>query len=332
MGRANALLVGLAVGALIALSFSCVVLTGLWNTTPSAAGPLSNPALTVSAMASATALSDSDESSSDQSSSDPSGSDSQQPDTSGADPATLGNGATPQPRSAQQDLDLDLGAVAAGAEFGVAVWDRRTSGMVVDHHAEATFTSASLVKLLIALEALDHASPETARIRQMLSASDDAIASALWTKYGSTAIVTRWAQRLQLADTRPPKSPGRWGDTLVSARDVVLVYRYILEQASASTRQLILGALTRFTAAGSDGFSQEFGLAGLAGSTPVAVKQGWACCLPDRVLHTSGVAGADDRFIVVVLSSRAQSVGWPMARKQVNAMVSALRPVLVEQR
>ena len=99
---------------------------------------------------------------------------------------------------------------------------------------------------------------------------------------GGPAIVTRWAAKLNLTGTRPPADPGKWGDTRITAKDVVRIYQYVLAKAPGA----ILTALRGATERGSDGFRQYFGIPDAAGGRPWAVKQGWSCCNPARTLHT----------------------------------------------
>ncbi|MDQ2884292.1 MAG: hypothetical protein M3Y48_24935 [Actinomycetota bacterium] len=78
----------------------------------------------------------------------------------------------------------------------------------------------------------------------MLADSDDEIADRLWTAGGGPAIVTRMVGQLGLTGTQPPEDPGEWGDTLITAQDMVTVYRYISERVPGPDRDLLLGALS----------------------------------------------------------------------------------------
>jgi hypothetical protein len=213
----------------------------------------------------------------------------------------------------------ELDRIVGSGNVSVVVFDRQAGATTVSVHADRAYTSASLVKLLIALAVLERGGP-TAQVQRMLSRSDDELASQFWSAYGGPSIVTGWAKRIGLTDTRAPADPGRWGDTRITAKDVVRIYQYVLAHGPAA----ILAALRAATEQGSDGFRQYFGIPDAAGDRPWAVKQGWSCCRPTRMLHTSGLVGEDGRFIVAVLSEHPASVDYATASKRVTSVVSAL--------
>ncbi|MBD0738650.1 hypothetical protein BGM09_35505 [Streptomyces sp. CBMA29] len=166
-----------------------------------------------------------------------------------------------------------------GVTAGVAVFDRQTGTFTEQLNADAQFRSASVVKLLIALDNMwtggvpaDHT-----RLDAMLRSSDDDVASDLWVRDGGSAIVTRMVTRLGLTDTAPPPAayPGTWGYTALSAADTVKIYRYVLESAPAPVRDLVTGDLRQSTRCGADGFDQRFGIPTVF-AQPWAVKQGWS--------------------------------------------------------
>ncbi|WP_103354948.1 hypothetical protein [Amycolatopsis sp. CA-128772] len=232
-----------------------------------------------------------------------------------------------QPQAApKEDAELGTGVDAAaldklvrGGNVSAVVFDRQSGKTTVSVHADRGYTSASLVKLLIALSVLERGGP-VADVQRMLSRSDDDLASRFWVSYGGTSIVTGWAKKLGLTGTRPPADPGRWGDTQITAPDIVKVYRYLLDHKATA----ILTALRNATERGSDGFRQYFGIPDAAGGRPWAIKQGWSCCRPARTLHTSGVLGEDSRYIVVVLTEHPAGVDYPTASKRVTDIVTQL--------
>jgi hypothetical protein len=228
---------------------------------------------------------------------------------------------SPQPES-KVDAKVtaaELDRLVPGGNVSVVVFDRQAGSTTVSAHADRGYTSASLVKLLIALAVVEQGGP-VAQVQRMLSRSDDDLASRFWSAYGGPAIVTGWAKKLGLTGTRAPADPGRWGDTRITAKDVVRIYQYVVAHAPGA----ILAALRAATERGSDGFRQYFGIPDAAGDRPWAVKQGWSCCGPTRMLHTSGLVGEDSRYIVAVLSEHPASVDYATASKRVTAVVSAL--------
>ncbi|MGA8116299.1 MAG: hypothetical protein WCA46_21790, partial [Actinocatenispora sp.] len=244
-----------------------------------------------------------------------------------ASPAPAATAATSGPAVPMATAVRDAVAAVPDGRLGLAVYDRRTGRTVARHDATAPFPAESVVKLLIGLDALDHGE-DGAEIAEMLSRSDDAVASTLWDRYGRTQVVTRMAGRLGLTGTRPPQLPYMWGDTAVTAEDIVRVYRYILTTAPVAERDVVLTALRGATRYGADGFDQYFGIPQAVGDRPWAVKQGWACCQPYRALNTTGLLGADDRYILVALTTRPAATGWDDARRQVTSVVTRLVPAL----
>ncbi len=237
-------------------------------------------------------------------------------------------GSSPAPST--QNVQVNPKAIAAlnpGGQVSVVVYDRTAKQTTVSIQPDRSYTSASLVKILIALEAVQ-AGSSTASVQRMLSVSDDNLASTLWGTNGGAAIVTRWASKIGLSGTRPPADPGRWGDTRITAGDIAKIYRYVMEQAGPNTRSIIMTALSNATENGSDGIRQHFGIPDAAGKIPWSIKQGWSCCRGARILHTSGVIGKDDRYIVVALSSQPLSTSYVSGGRRLTSVVQAILPAI----
>ncbi|AZQ36178.1 hypothetical protein EJ357_24085 [Streptomyces cyaneochromogenes] len=174
--------------------------------------------------------------------------------------------------------------VPAGVTAGVAVFDRQTGTFTEQLNASARFRSASVVKLLLALDFLWNRGPDysvpaadRARLEPMLRSSNDQAANHYWSTLGGSAVINRMVGRLGLQDTAPPPAgyEGYWGYTSLSARDTVTIYRYLLDSAPGPVRDFVMGNLRQSTRCASDRFDQHFGIAG-AFEKPWAVKQGWA--------------------------------------------------------
>jgi len=239
--------------------------------------------------------------------------------------ATTATSAPPETSATKTGSPLPDGATLASlvpGKLSVLVHDRKNDRDVVSYRPGATYTSASLVKLLIALEALKRGEP-TGDVVEMLSRSDDEVASRLWMKLGGPTIVTSWAKRIGMTSTRPPADGTHWGSTLVTAADLVRFYGYLMDDAPGATRQVVLRALDGATERGADGFDQFFGIPGAVTAADWAVKQGWSCCDPGRNLHTSGLVGGR-RYVVVVLSAQPAGTSWAKASQNVTAVVKAL--------
>lgn len=202
-------------------------------------------------------------------------------------------------------VDADI----AGAQVGLEVYDRQSGTVVTSLDPGQQFPAMSVVKLFIALDVLagnNWALPDQAtqqRLSQMLSASDDEIADDLWDAGGDGAIITREVQRMGLTGTQPPADPGEWGDTKITAQDMVTTYRYLADTVPAPDRDLLYGAMFHAAKIGADGTDQFFGIPdGLPGTT-WAIKQGWGTSGSDAVYDTTGLLGADSRYVVVLLAS-----------------------------
>jgi hypothetical protein len=220
-------------------------------------------------------------------------------------------------------------AVEPKTKVGALVVDLATHIELLTIEADRQFRSASLVKLLMAIDALRGADDRLReRISTMLRVSDDGIASTLWTRGGGSALVVRTGKVIGLTGTRPPADPGQWGDVLLTARDVVRIYEYVLTRAPEPDRALIVGAMADAPRLAADGFDQHFGIpTGLPGRQ-WAIKQGWSSRSTDIVLHSSGLVGADWRYVVVVLTEHPPRVAWKVAATSVTAATQALAAVL----
>ena len=183
----------------------------------------------------------------------------------------------PMPANADPQAEI-----APDAKAAFAVFDRKTGRTTIAWDEHAQFRSASVVKILIALDYLEKRGPDAeippadlARLEPMLRSSDDNAASELWVQEGWEKIVERMVVKLGLKDTAPPVNVGFWGYTALSAADVIKIYRYVLDQAHPKFRDFIMGNLHKATKCATDGFDQSFGLPRVVYGE-VAYKQGWS--------------------------------------------------------
>lgn len=261
--------------------------------------------------------------------------------------------------------------VPAGTTASWLVFDRKAGKFVATRNAHRKFRSASVVKILIAIDYLDKRKTVPAAdarlLKVMLRSSDDHAATTFWNRDGKGAIVQRMARKLGLSDTAPPPAskPGFWGYTSLSAYDIVRTYRYLLDTAAPAVRDTILGHLRNSTPCGTDGFDQYFGIP-RAVPKPWAVKQGWSgfgdiaptkcgtgasvtpvplrapgadmsisgvalraggSGVPDYgrpVLHTTGLLGKDDRFIMALLTAHPAGGTWSSSVKRITGLAEGL--------
>ncbi|MEV5412878.1 hypothetical protein AB0K60_29080 [Thermopolyspora sp. NPDC052614] len=268
--------------------------------------------------------------------------------------------------------------IPRGVTPGYMVFDTAAGKVTTQYRAHARYRSASVVKILIALDYLQSrprgsAIPKSdlALLQPMLRSSHDNAATALWRRGGQTAIIKRMVRRLKLTDSGPPPAdkPGFWGYTAISAADIVKVYRYLLDRAEPAHRDFILGNLRKATQCGADGFDQYFGIP-RAVPKPWAIKQGWSGygsvppvrCVKVRansmpplragsdgaatarnasasspssagvpgvdftrpVLHTTGLVGTGDRFIIVLLTSQPAGATWQSSVSRMTTLTKGV--------
>jgi hypothetical protein len=249
----------------------------------------------------------------------------------------------PQPLSAAEQTALVKQVTAAvtsassGSQVGFEVFDSKlgTSGAVMaSSNADTPIYTASVVKLLLAIDALHRenwvpSASTSAEITEMLEGSDDDDASDFWERDGGTAIVTRMAGLIGLKHTLLPTITGQWGMTKMSASDVVTTYQFILHDMPTAASELLMNALYHAKKTADDGFPQYFGIPdGLPATATWSIKQGWMILKSAVVLNTTGVVGADDRYIVVLLTSQHAYTSYAKGRNAVTAGITALAPSL----
>jgi hypothetical protein len=209
-------------------------------------------------------------------------------------------------------------AAADGATISVAVLDR-ASNQLLSNGNDQLIAIASVAKLFIADNVLSQRALGTASTAEnrplssidrealdiMLRSSDDDAAETFWNKRGGETIIADVAGRYGLTATAPP-GDGRWWNTTSSASDLVRYYNMLLNGSGGLSREraeIIVDDLADSTAAGVDGYPQRFGIPDGLYAEPVAVKQGWMCCIGSDWMHLStGVIGHDRRYIMVVES------------------------------
>ncbi|MEU7813223.1 hypothetical protein [Pseudonocardia sp. NPDC049154] len=101
----------------------------------------------------------------------------------------------------------------------------------------------------------------------------------------------------------------------------------------ATDRELLLGALAEAPSVARDGFAQDFGLLApgpVTGEAAEAVaKQGWMCWFSGCYhLHSAGLLGPEERFVVAVPSIQPRTGGWAQAREELDAVPSGAAVVL----
>jgi hypothetical protein len=225
-------------------------------------------------------------------------------------------------------------AAAGGATLSVAILDRGTHQMVSNGNSQIAGT-ASVAKLFIADELLMQESEGGARLStedrnaldMMLQSSDDGAAEKFWDQNGQGAIINQVASRYGLTSTTPP-SDGRWWNTNSTVDDLIHYYDLLLAGTGGLPTEranLIVDDLAQSTPHGDDGYPQRFGIPEGLYAEPVAVKQGWMCCIGSAWMHLStGVIGTDRRYIMVIES--LQTSDDATARQTITQAVKTIFP------
>ncbi|MEV0681155.1 hypothetical protein AB0I60_32015 [Actinosynnema sp. NPDC050436] len=241
------------------------------------------------------------------------------------------SGTTPRPAVPPVDgaTAPDLAAAVAravegadGVDLAVSVLDLAT-GASAGHRGDVPFHTASLSKLLVAVDLLSSGEVDDAdreRLRRALSDSDDEAMNELWTGHDGPGAVDRVSELVGLRSTRAPVDPSQWGDVEMSADDLVRLYRYVLTTLPEAARTFVVDALSTAPATAADGFDQAFGL--LKPGVDGYAKQGWMWYYPtDLYLHSAGVVG--HRYAVALLSVQS-SISPDDARGHLDDITRAL--------
>ena len=214
------------------------------------------------------------------------------------------------------------------------VLDRSTRRRVTNGNDRA-IAIASVVKLFIADDMLLRGPPlspdDKKMFESMLRSSDDSAAQVFWDRNGGSAIVARVAGRYGLGGTR---ANGQWFNTISTAADLVRYYDMMLSGAGGlpmDKADMIVDNLAQSSPTGIDGmmpggvYPQRFGIPEGLYAEPVAVKQGWMCCVGSDWMHLStGIIGADHRYVMAIASD--QPAGADAARATITQAVKTMFP------
>ncbi|MGD8373657.1 MAG: hypothetical protein PVI21_02250 [Candidatus Woesebacteria bacterium] len=260
------------------------------------------------------------------------------------------------------DFEPNSVVVPDGMLVGVSVYDREKSKYLAEQDSHRPFMAASLTKLLLAIGFYkNNPSPTRTQkdtIDRMLSASDDDVASAMYRNGGKKAMIQSVVAEIGLDDTTPPPAGHNgWGATITTANDIVKVYQYILD-SDASVREPIMAALSRFIECSADGFNQKYGLFAFAEDDRYSVavaKQGWYAFANTpasgscdgsvsgeahakysgnaatvggvdwsrEFLHTTGIVGDSNRYIVAVLTSSSAGTSFADANSDLEEVLNS---------
>jgi hypothetical protein len=231
------------------------------------------------------------------------------------------------------------GAAPPGMTLGVAVLDVNTGELVAGRDGDRQFMSASLTKLILAVDVLDRHRAEGLPldpddldlVARALSSSDDNAMNALWGRHDGAGGIGRIADRLGLTASLPSGSAEMWGDTEVTAADVVAIYRYVLRDMAPQDAAVIVGALTAASPVATDGFAQDYGLLHQGASPRHYAKQAWVEYAPaGYLLHSAGVAydARTGHAYAIALLSIQPYTSEQEARDRLSAVAAAAMATL----
>ena len=239
--------------------------------------------------------------------------------------------------SSPREQGLPIAAVTAAdrTQLGVAVLDRFTGELAVGARGSETFLTASLSKIVIAVDIIDRrrhdglavSENDLELLRRALGPSDDGAMNVLWTRFDGPGAAARVSQRAGLTNTRAPRDHSQWGEMSTTAADLTQLWRYVLDDMPPEDAEFIIDAIAAAPPIARDGFDQRFGLlaseiTGPGGPGAIA-KQGWMCCFSGQYyLHSVGAVGPNHRFLVTVLARLPRS-GWAAARTELTTIARA---------
>jgi hypothetical protein len=256
-----------------------------------------------------------------------------------AHPAKTSPHATDEPFSGDAAAQAGVAAVdrlaatlPAGVQVGVAVQDRATGKIFSGQLAAQPYYSASVVKLFLITQLLREkeagtislSSTDLYLMRRALSASDDNAMDELWEDFSGPSTLEEFIESLGLTETTAPTDVAQWGETLTTAHDVIMVYDYVLDKLAPADRDFVLDALGSAAPVGADGFDQSFGLLQPPRLATVKAKQGWMSYGSNYMLHTTGLLGSDNRYVIALMTVQPSAAGWDSARGIDNQAIDTL--------
>lgn len=228
-------------------------------------------------------------------------------------------------------------AQGRGGQVGIAVLDRDTGRWYENGGlAHTQMRSASIPKILVAESLLDRSrqgsisltAQDRALMESMVMRSDDAAMSSLYSRFGGLDMIVSVVQKYGLSEIGGPPTPSYWGMYQITAHDMVRFYDAMMNGGLQPVdRDYLVSLMRAATPTGTDGFNQYSGIPHALPDQVWGVKQGWMCCQEgQRRLHTTGILGADNRFLVAVLSQVPQSYSYAYAGETLTRVVQVLFP------
>ncbi len=222
-----------------------------------------------------------------------------------------------------------MNAYAAGAprvgRLAVAVLDLESGRLYSAGDIDTYYSSASLMKAFVAARLLAEGRAADPWVQdlmwRMIVCSHDDAASTLYGLVGGDGLVTWVAERYGVGGLAPPRMPGWWGNTQVTARAMVDFYARVA--ADPAVAPWLRDAMGRTQPYGCDRFYQHFGIPSAAATWQV--KQGWVCCWAGRAsMHSTGYVGP--HYAVALLAEGPTSIYGDYGAQTLTIVAQTLLP------
>jgi len=223
----------------------------------------------------------------------------------------------------------DTYALLQPGAAGIVVHDRRTGLDWSNANADTSIWAASTIKLAMAADLLERdddgsiqlTDQDRTWIDDMLLSSDDYAADQLWYAYSGE---DDWAfnddfERMGMTDLQPqPYEEGwpYWGYQMCTARDLVALMNYVLDDLAPPLRDRILPLMRDVDA------DQQWGVWAAGPAASPGVKDGWTDDYDD--LSTVGFVGPDARYTVAIMDDLGGEADFDTGKEIVSQIASLL--------
>ncbi|MCW2631822.1 MAG: hypothetical protein JWR88_784 [Pseudonocardia sp.] len=225
------------------------------------------------------------------------------------------------------DLDSAVAyATAQGERAAIAVYDTASGRYFYAGDSDEPYSSASVVKVLIAAELLltgQMTGSTESTASQMIISSDDDAADALYGLVGGDGVITTIAAHYGITNLgSPPADAGQWGETKITADG--LVHLYAALKADPTVWPWLSQTMKSTTQLGADGTDQYFGLP--SASQDWSVKQGWMTGLGPGSTYLSTGFVQDNRYAVAILTYGSTSQYGAQMSDTITQMAKDVMP------
>ncbi|GGJ90961.1 hypothetical protein GCM10010123_21060 [Pilimelia anulata] len=209
-------------------------------------------------------------------------------------------------------------AVRAPGFASWALLDRNTGRITGSPNQAATSDTMSMIKVWLASDFLrqqfyrnrDPGAERLDRIATMIRDSENGPAEDLYEEMGRESSIRRMVATCGLTETTPV--PGRWSNTVTSARDTVRIGLCVADGRAAGPRWTTWVVDQMRNVRGTGDFGVRAALPADA-ATAVAIKNGWLLREEDELWHVSCLAIAPE-WVLGVLARYPSKLGFAYGR------------------